>query len=233
MPSARKLEDTLRAPSPKGGQHRRIKLPNDWKGIQFVIGRMAQNIRDQYRQKYIIDAARQIAARWCRFVEDQMAQRGEHVSTFGSQVIQLEGLYIWCKHHAHYVNDPHNMEVTQTPERLLRQTELSSEFIEMLMEPFYREMEERDETFKKGDYKSPPLMIGDCDELDQLCLTMAASLGMRPIKLRFGATGDEIHHVWGNVTADAEEFEIDLTEPTYELGQVGDYTYTEEYTVIE
>ncbi len=227
-----KLAKTRKAPSPKGAAHRRIKLPPTWEGIQFMIARMSQNIQDQYADPVIVDSARQIAARWCRFVEDESRRQGEEVNCFASQIIQLEGLFVWSKHHAVYVNDPVDKEVIQTPNRLYRQTKLSREFIEWIMEPFYSELEEASVGFDRSLYQSPPMFIGDCDELLQLCLSWAAALGMRPIKFRFGATGDKIHHVWGVVVADGEEFAIDLTERHNNLGEVGEYQYTENFVVL-
>lgn len=232
MAQAQKLEKTLNAPAPKGGRVRRIKLPNDWRGIQFEIGRMASQIREQYTLPSIMDSARQIAGRWVRYVEDMLAQRGEHYQVSGSQAVQLEGLDIWNRHHFVYVRDPNDKEVIQTPERILRQTKLGREFVDMLMEPFYAAMEAEDPEYNHTAYNPPPIFVGDCDEALTLEMSQAAALGMRPVKFIFGATGKQIHHVWGQVTADGTPYDIDLTEPGFKLGQRGDYDYYEEYEVF-
>lgn len=232
MAKPRKLEQTIDAPAPQGGRARRIKLPNDWRGIQYEIGRMGAQIKEQYANPEIIDCARQVAGRWVRFVEDQMARRGEPYRVGNSQAVRLEGIDIWCRHHFVYCNDPNDKEVIQTPVRELRQTKLGSEFVNMLMEPFYREIEAQNSEFDRQAYQPPPLFVGDCDEALTLLLSMASALGMRPIKFIFGATGDQIHHVWGQVTADGETYDIDLTDPAYKLGDRGAYDYTEEYEIF-
>lgn len=228
-----KLEKSINRPAPKGGRHRRIKLPNDFRGIQYEIGVMANQIKEQYSHPAIIDASRQIATRWGRFVEDTFARRGENISVAGSESVQLEGLFIWCEHHFVYVNDPIDKEVIQSPLREYRQTKLGLDFIEMIMEPFYLALEADDPEFVREDYEPPPLYVGDCDEALVLVLSMAAALGMHPIKFRFGATDGEIHHVWGQVTADGEPYDIDLTVPHYSLGDYGDYDHYEEMEIFE
>lgn len=156
---------------PRAGEVRRTRVPDDFNGIRFEIARMEEYVREGRKDPLIIDTARQAVANWGRFVEEMSARRGEPISAHNNKTLQAEGCDIFCRHYFYYVNDPTNVEVIQTPRRMVKQTKVPREVLAHIMEPFYRAMEEEDPDFDRATYEPPPMYIGDCIPLDQRIIT--------------------------------------------------------------
>lgn len=221
----------INSPPPRSGEVRRTRVPDDFNGIRFEIGRMTEYVREGRKDPLIIDTARQAAANWGRFVEEMSARRGEPVSAHNNKTIQAEGCDIFCRHYFYYVNDPTNVEVIQTPKRMVKQTKVPREVLAHIMEPFYRAMEEEDPAFDRSSYEPPPMYIGDCDEPHALFLAMCAALDIVPVHYRFGGFDGMIHHVWGRVKCDGNWYDCDLTEPGFRFGDFSPFEHYEELEV--
>jgi hypothetical protein len=221
----------MSAPSPVDGEVRRTALPDTFDGIRFQIGRMVKYVQDARKDPLVIDTARLAAVHYAKFVEEMSAREGNPISAHNNKTIMLEGIDIWCRHHFCYVNDPPNIEVIQTPRRMVKMTKVAREVLEHIMEPFYAAMEEVDPAFYRGSYSPPPAFIGDCDEPVALMLAMCCCLDITPVRFRFGGNEGTLHHVWGRVFADGNWYDSDLTEPGYKLGDVSTFEAYEEVEV--
>lgn len=195
------------------------------------MGRMVAYVQEARKDPLVIDAARLAAVHFGKFVEEMSAREGKPIIAHNNKTIALEGIDIWCRHHFCYVNDPANVEFMQTPRRMIKQTRVPREVLEHFMEPYYKAMENADASFDRASYSPPPLYIGDCEEAVSLMLGMCAALDITPIKFRFGGTGGTLHHVWGQVQADGEWYDSDLTEPEYRLGDFSDFEHYDELEI--
>lgn len=219
------------APSPSDGEVRRTALPDTFDGIRFEIARMVKYVQDARKDPLIIDAARQICANYGKFIEAMSAREGRPISAHNNKTLYLEGIDIWCRDHFCYVNDPPNVEVIQTPRRMVKQTRVAREVIEHIMEPFYRQMEEADPSFHRGTFSPPPVFIGDCDEGATIVLALCACMDIGPCRFRFGGNEGTLHHVWARVNADGNWYDSDITEPEYRLGDFSQFEAFEEVEV--
>jgi hypothetical protein len=224
------------APSPGRGEVRHTPLPNTWDGIRFEIGRMCRLVSEGRKEKIVIDAAREAVARYSTLVEEYAHDRGEEIEVHGNKVLQAEACDILCRHLFFYVNDPAQVEVIQTPERMIRHARLPIDVLRKFMEPFYAALEELEPDFHRGSYSPKALFIGDCDEQVVVYLSMLASLsigfGSKDDKLCFAFGGDDgaIHHTWARAYIAGEPWNSDFTEPGLRFGQQMEF---EDYDELE
>ncbi len=165
----------LDAPSPERGEARYTHLPDTWDGIRFEIGRMCRLVKDGRKEKLVVDAAREAAARYSILVQDYAQSRGEEVEIHQNKVLQAEACDILMRHLYFYVNDPAGIEVIQTPERMVRHARLPIDALRKFMEPFYAALEELEPEFHRGSYSPRPMFIGDCIPFDQPIITRRKS----------------------------------------------------------
>lgn len=208
-----------------------MALPDTFDGIRWEIGRLVRYVQDGRKNPVVIQAARLASAHYAKFVEEMSAREGRPVDVWQNKVVQLEGLFLFCRHHFFYVNDPEQIEVVSTPENQVRQTRVAIEVLRDIMEPFYRAMEARDPSFYRGSYTPPRLYIGDCDEAIGLLLAMAAALQIVPVRFVFGGNGGQLHHVWARAYADGQFWDADLTERRFNLGEKLGFEAEEELEV--
>lgn len=222
---------SITAPAPAIGEVRRTALPDTFDGIRFEVGRMAQYVQEARSDKVVIDCARMVAAQWGRMVEDLSAREGNPISAHNSKVIALEGIDLWCRAHFGFQEDGANVEVIQTPSRMIRTIGLGREVLERFMEPFYQALERSDGSFDRKAHRPVQVVAGDCDEASTLVCAMAAAINITPVAFRFGGTGGTLHHVWARAFADGEWYDSDVTEPEFKLGDVSAFEHYEEYEI--
>lgn len=216
---------------PATGEVRRTALEDTFDGIRFEIGRMAKYVQAARSDEVVIDCARLAASQWGKMVEEASARRGNPISAHNSKVLQLEGIDIWCRAHFCYLNDGANVEVIQTPARMAKTTRVGRDILKHFMEPFYQAMEQADPSFVSQAYQPPLLFTGDCDEAAIQICAMAAALDIAPVAFRFGGYGGTLHHVWARVYADGEWYDSDITEPSFQLGDISEFEHFEEYEI--
>lgn len=221
----------ISAPPPGENEVRRTALPDTFDGIRFEVGRMAKFVQEARGDAVIIDCARLAAAQWGRMVEELSARAGNPVSSHNSKVIALEGIDVWCRTHFCYQNDGANVEVIQTPRRMVKMTKVSTDVLKHFIEPFYKAFEKADPSFKRGSYEPPPVFVGDCDEAATMVCAMAAALDIAPVAFQFGGGGGTLHHVWARVFADGEWYDSDVTEPEFKLGEASPFEHYETYEI--
>lgn len=221
----------ISAPAPGRNEVRRTALPDDFGGIRFEVGRMAKFVAEARGDAVVIDCARLAASHWARMVEEMSARDGNPVSAHNSKAIALEGIDLWCRAHFCYQNDGTNIEVIQTPQRMVNMTRVPKDVLKHFIEPFYRAFEKADPAFQRASYDPPPLFVGDCDEAASMVCAMAAALDITPVAFRFGGGGGTLHHVWARVYADGEWYDSDVTEPEFKLGDVSPFEHYENYEI--
>lgn len=233
----------LYAPSPKDGEVRRTALPDTFDGIRFEIGRMVKYVQDSREDPVMLEHCRTLCRDFLPMAEEWADRQGRKLD--GPKAM-LEAAEAWCREHYVYVNDPPNIEVIQTPRRMVKWTKIPAEVLNHVLEPFYGAMRAAVPSFYAEGYRPPAITPGDCDEGSTLMLAhcvcipvcMAGlSVGGRrldadlgPVRFRFGGNDGTLHHVWAYVRCGEKWFDCDLTEPGYGLG---DHSRFEAYEEVE
>lgn len=204
----------IAAPPPRDGEVRRTALPDTFDGIRFEIGRMIEYVRDA--------------------ATDPVVAANAHAACAGAETPSecLKAIDAWCRAHFAYVNDPPNVEVLQTPRRMIKQTRVPPEVLKSIMVPFYDAMASAIDPAQVEEYVPPPLTTGDCDEGASLFLSNCACVPeIGPLRFRFGGHDDTLHHVWDSVGCEGTFHDSDLTEPDYTLGDFSKFAHYEEVEV--
>jgi hypothetical protein len=230
----------LDAPPPGSGEVRHTALPDTFDGIRFEIGRMTKYVASARNDPWLADFASWICSNYARMAGSLAALEGK--APGDQRTIACEALDRWCRDHFAYVNDPPNIEVIQTPRRMVKQTLIPSAVVKSILEPFYEEFAQAEPSFYVEGYVPPPLYFGDCDEAVVaflgLCVALPAGgpgmngAGEEPIRacFRFGGNDGTLHHVWARVYVGATEIDADHTEPGY---KIGDFSRFEAYEEVE
>lgn len=229
------------APSPRSGEVRKTALPDTFDGIRFEIGRMGQYVSDAVRDPVVQRQAREIQDTYGRMVRDYVGM-GRALSSSDDKAIKLQAIDDWCREHAVYVNDPPNVEVIQTPRRMVKQTKVPARVIQYLMTPFYEAFADANLGHLIQDHVPRKTYIGDCDELvtcmQGLCactfLDRSSRMGSEENSARlffqFGGNEGTLHHVWAKTVLDGVDYHADHTEPGFTLG---DHSKFEAYEDVE
>jgi len=231
----------LNAPSPDTGEVRHTALPDTFDGIRFEIGRMVRYVQDAAYDQVVRRHTSDICSQYRAMV---VSMNGPAPSS--EDAMCAEAIDAWCRDHFVYVNDPPNVEVIQTPRRMIKQTKIPKDVIRFLCEPFYEALEEAGISFDRNAYVPPDLYIGDCDEAACAMLGMCACVGLsegggrvgsseegvslRPLQYRFGGNDGTLHHVWGYIGVNGNLVDADHTEPDFKLG---DHSRFEAFETVE
>jgi hypothetical protein len=210
----------LQAAPPGSGEVRRTALPDTFDGIRFEIGRMIKHVQGAAHDPIVQAHVREIVSAHLSRVAEQASMNGAEYPADVETTLAVEAIDQWCREHYVYVNDPPNIEVIQTPVRMIKQTKVPPEVISYIISPFYDEFASYDGKFRVEEYVPPAIYIGDCDEGSSCMLGQCICVpGARPLQFRFGGNEETLHHVWGLVGADGKAYDCDHTEPGYVMGQ--------------
>lgn len=203
----------LNAPSPKTGEVRHTALPDTFDGIRFEIGRMIRYVQDSAQDPVV----QQHVDELCEQYRAAVSMNGPIQAS--ENAFCVEAIDAWCRDHFVYVNDPPNVEVIQTPRRMIKQTKMPKDVLRSLLAPFFDAFSQAVPSFNHESYTPPDMYIGDCDEAGCAMLGMCACKKVEPLEYRFGGNDGTLHHVWGYVGVDGKMVDTDHTEPDYKLGQ--------------
>lgn len=191
-----KLNDVEGVPGP--GVTTTTALPDSFDGIRFTIGRMIKFIQEGRKDPLVIATARKIAA----LTNTGHRQKGEK-----QHLRQLHAIHAWCVANFFYVNDPVNVELIQTPNRMLRELEIPALLHKAMWGPL-----------RKQDW-SPrmpaPKMTGDADEATIISLALAAAIGIEPLQISLGGTDGTLHTCWGRANIGGKWVNIDVLHPKF------------------
>lgn len=209
----------LTSPPPRDGEVIRTALPDDFGGIQFEIGRMIEYVHEAAKDPVVQKQADEIAG-------------SAGLSGFSSDAIdRLAATEAWCRDHYVYVNDPPNIEVIQTPRRMIKQTLVPSAVLRSILDPHYEALGSALGPVVDS-YELSGLCAGDCDEGSTLILSLlAGDPEMRPLRFRFGGNKGSLYHVWGLAGVNGQLIDSDLTEPSFTLGDFSKFDHYEETEV--
>ncbi len=219
----------ITAPPPGQGEVRRTALPDNFDGIRFEIGRMIEYVRRARRDPFVIAHTRRIC--------EEHAAMGRAVAD--PAAVCLEAIDLWCRRHYAYVNDPPNIEVIQTPQRMIRQTMVPPEVVRYIVEPCYAAMATAFGSAAAAAYEPSSVCFGDCDEGGCLFLSkcFCAAVGSpppdggSPYRFRFGGHDGTLHHVWSWIHGANGWRDSDLTEPDYALGEHSRFPHYEDVEI--
>lgn len=181
----------------KPGEVKRFQFPESMDGIRFTIGRMIQIIQEAKSDPLVIATARKISA---LTTSSRKIREGERDLTV------LKGIHAWCKGHFEYVNDPVNVELIQTPNRMLRELDIPPQLHMLMWKPIAKVM--------KGALPRPK-MTGDSDESTILGLSLAAAVGIEPLRITLGGHDGTMFYAWGAAKTAGKWWNIDILTPGF------------------
>jgi hypothetical protein len=240
MGRAQASASALNAPSPDTGEVRHTALPDTFDGIRFEIGRMIRYVQDASNDPVVRRHTSEVCAQYRAMVS---SMNGPAPNT--EPALCAEAIDAWCRDHFVYVNDPPNVEVIQTPRRMIKQTKIPKDVIMFFCEPFLEAFEQTGISFSRNEYIPPDVYIGDCDEAACAMLGMCACVGSQgkdsrvgsasaaklgPLQYRFGGNDGTLHHVWSYVGVNGSFVDADHTEPDFKLG---DHSSFEAFEAVE
>lgn len=183
----------------KPGEARRFPIPDSFDGIRFTIGRMVKMIEEARKDPLVIATARKIAA---LSITSRKPKNDDE-----RNLLILKGIHRWCKENFVYVDDPVGIELIQTPNRMLRELEIPPQLHMLMWKPIAKAL---------GGKLPRPMMTGDSDESATLVLSIAAAVGIRPLRIRLGGTGGTLHYAWGEVEINGKWRSIDILSPRFD-----------------
>lgn len=220
-------QSALNAPPPRDGEIRRTALPDTFDGIRFEIGRMIGYVKAAVNDPIVKRHTAEICSIAAQMNGPSMGKAEERDQA-------LQAIDDWCREHFVYVNDPPNVEVLQTPRRMVKATRVPPDVIRAIIDPFYEAMTAVATPQAVDAYEPPGLCSGDCDEGGALycaqCATAPCKEPIRPLRFRFGGHDGTLHHVWSSVGCGDKMVDADLTEPGFRLG---DFSRFEHYEEVE
>jgi hypothetical protein len=224
----------IAAPPPGPGEVRRIALPETFDGIRFEIGRMIRYIQAAVGDPVVAESVQATCDRHIQGLEWSAQMEGRSLDGVDPASACVEAIDLWCRRHFVYVNDPPNIEVIQTPRRMIQITKVPPEVLRHVLQPFFMAMSMVAPRQTVEAYKPPQVCFGDCDEGGTIFLAQCAAcpVEIRPLLMRFGGHDDSLHHVWSRVGVGAGKFlDLDLTESDYALGDYSKFKHYEEVEV--
>lgn len=212
-------------PLPPPGETVRMQLPDSFDGIRFEIGRIFKYIQDARKNPVIIATAQKIA----ELASDTARQLKRKVTSDSREEIWLEGIHAWCHARFEHVSSPDGIELIKTPGRMLRELEIPEILAKAMWEPIRDRM-------AKADGKDPasltlpmPKTSGSSAVAVTLPLSLAAAIGITPIKMKFGGYDGTLCYVWGFVWASEKWYDVDIILP--EFGKHRKFGHYEEIEV--
>jgi len=157
----------LEAPMPKSGEVRRTALPPTFDGIRFEIGRMVFYVQEASKDPFMIEHTRKVCQEFDSMMDQAAQMNGGSLAGASPALLAVGAIDAWCRAHFCYVNDPPNIEVIQTPQRMVKQTRVPATVIRDVIQPFYQAMETVAEPSQVQAYEPPGICYGDCMPVTQ------------------------------------------------------------------
>lgn len=234
-----KEPDSLDALPPAEGEHFFMILPDNWEGIKVELRRMRSYVRDSVADPLVVSVAQEIMG-------------GLTASERGDYEARLAAVYAWIRERFIYRPDPIGTELIQSPQRMIRMTQIDPRIMGAILAPVYAaragvslaEIEVVPATSRGSATSSfPSPFYADCDEAALMAATIPPSepIGI-PTEFAFGGTyrrdadgqpvvadeddRDSQHHVWVRAQINGIwGFDMDPTELDFE--SVGDHAEME------
>ncbi len=200
---------------PGPGESRTTHLPATEDALEYTLQRIVRLIQEGRKDPVVIETAREIA----QLSAQISRQLGRPVTDENRNLIQLEGIHAWCRERFEYVQDPTGIELIQTPQKMLRGLKVSPEALESYWKPIRKAMEvtlpSKQGAAVVASTVPGPKMVGDADEAVIIALTLAAAIGIQPLRMRLGGKDNTFHYVWGSAWAMDEWHDFDILYPEF------------------
>ena len=202
---------------PKAGEVRRHVMGTVPDGIKLTLQRMAKYIIEAGHDPFVVMTARKIA----HLAVSTARQLDLEVDDNTKPLIWLRGIHAWCWEFFEYVRDPLDVEMIQTPNRMLRQLIGPREVSRLMWEPIRDAMAKKEGVDPATLPFPTPKVTGDSDEAVILSMSLAAAIGITPLKIMLGGADKRIHlgqvitYAWGAVWAAEEWHHLDILHDTF------------------
>lgn len=198
---------------PLPGQHevQRTALPDSFDGIRYEIGRIVKYIQDGHKDPAVISMAQKIA----ELAAGTARQLKRKVNKDTRELIWLEGIHAWCHANFEHVSNPAGVELLKTPQRMMRELEIPEALSRSVWEPIRDQMASAAGKDPAKLKLPSPKITGNSAMAGCLLLTLAAAVGITPIRLRFGGTDGTLHYAWGSVYDQDRWHDVDILLPKF------------------
>lgn len=188
--------------------------------------RLAECIAAGRKDEVVIDFGRLLSAHYGKLVEHVSDFEGEPISAHNHKTLFLEGMDITCRKIFGA-----NGQGTRNGQRGPK-TEDPKKIIEYLLRPWYESLKLDDPSkYRMRDMGPMPVYVGTPEDATCMMLSLAASVDITPINLRWGLQGGEPVRVWGKVKADRNWYDTDINAQNFTLGQFGEFEAYDEAEV--
>lgn len=182
-----------RRPIPKPG--RALKTALSWdegESMKFVLGRMTKYIR-QGCDSHVREQARALI--------ETGDSRSPGLGT-------LKNIHGWCAQHFVYMDDPENLQILETPSRMIRKIKALRAATDAAMGKF------------RGNDPRPvqaaPARIGGTSACATvLLLSLARAAGFHDLAIRLGGHEGVLHYAWGQVLTGREWYDVDILNESF------------------
>lgn len=196
---------------PAQGETLRTTVPDSFDGIRYEIGRIVKYIQEGHKDPALISTAQKIA----ELAAGTARQLKRKVNSDTRDLIWLEGIHAWCHANFEHISNPVNIELLKTPQRMIRELEIPEALSRAVWEPIRDQMAAAAGK-DPGKLKLPnPRITGNSAMAACLVLTLAAAVGITPLRLRFGGHDGTLHYVWGSAHAADRWHDVDILLPKF------------------
>lgn len=189
----------------------RTTLPDSFDGIRYEIGRVVKYIQEGRKDPAVIALAQKIA----ELAAGTARQLKRKVNSDTRDLIWLEGIHAWCHANFEHVSNPVHIELLKTPARMIRELDIPEAFSRALWEPI-RDQMAASAGKDPAKLKLPtPKITGNSAMAGCLVLTLAAAVGITPLRLRFGGDDGTLYYIWGSAHAGGQWHDVDILLPKF------------------
>lgn len=202
----------ISAPPPAEGEIIRTKIPNDFTGIQYEVGRVTEMVKGSKSEESVVEMAGLIAVGATQAAEDL----GYEVNDDNRALVHLEGIWLYLCDAFVFHPDPTDIEWVRHPRYQIRLKRMPAELLDPIWIPI-RDGMARARGVKPGNGRMVPKMHGDCEEATAVCLSLAVALDIvspdGTVREEFGGDKESLHHIWGSCWACGDWYHMDVTQP--------------------
>lgn len=198
-------------PIPGPNETLRTPLPDSFDGIRYEIGRIVRYIQEGHKDPAVIGTAQKIV----ELAAGTARQLKRKVNSDTRHLIGLEGIHAWCHANFEHVSNPAGAELLKTPQRMIRELEIPEALSRAVWEPIRDQMAAAAGKDPAKLKLPSPRITGNSALAACLVLTLAAAVGITPVRLSFGGTNGTLHYAWGSVHAGDSWHDVDILLPKF------------------
>lgn len=188
-------------------------------GPSLDYRRLVECIAAGRKDEVVIDFGRLLSAHYGKLVEHLSEKDGSPISAHNHKTLFLEGMDITCRK---ILGAP--ARAAMNGQRMGQKTENPRDIVEHLLAPWYEALTLEDPSkYRMRDFGPMPVYVGTPEDATCMMLSLAASVDITPINLRWGMKDGKPVRVWGKVKADGNWYDTDINDPNLVLGEYGEF----------